>query len=188
VAGRGYWVSRASFFQVNRLLVDRLVTLVTAGERGSLAWDLFAGAGLFSRALAEQFTRVVAVEGGASGAADLAQNAEMRGRARAYEPVHAATLDFLRAQEHQRERPELVVLDPPRAGLGTEGAALLARIAPGRIAYVSCDPETLARDLAVLLRAGYRLASVTLVDLFPQTFHLETVVHLQRGENRLERG
>ena len=99
---------------------------------------------------------------------------------RGFEAVHAPALDFLRARELQRERPELIVLDPPRAGLGAEGAAILGRIGAARLVYVSCDPVTLARDLAVLAEAGYRLEAVTLADLFPQTFHMETVVHLAR--------
>ena len=176
VDGRSYWVSRGAFFQVNRFLLDELVKLVCDAETGSLAWDLYAGVGLFSRALAERFGRVVAVEGGETAAADLLTAARQFG----FEARREAALDFLRSQEHQRERPELVVLDPPRAGLGSEGAAVLGRIGAARVVYVSCDPETLARDLAVLTGAGYRLERMTMVDLFPQTFHLETVVRLRR--------
>lgn len=176
-AGHVFWISRGAFFQVNRLLVDRLVTLVAEGSSGALAWDLFAGVGLFSQALAQTFSRVVAVEGGAIAAADLVQT----GRSSpALESVHSSALDFLRAQQHQRERPELVVLDPPRAGLGAEAAAILARIAAPRLVYVSCDPRTLARDLVVLTRETYAIEALHLVDLFPQTFHLETVVHLRK--------
>ena len=177
VAGREYWVARGAFFQVNRFLVDRLVELVCAGQQGTLAWDLFAGVGLFTRALLERFGRVVAVEGGELAAAALAT----AGRGgKLFDAVRAPALDFLRARELQRERPELVVLDPPRAGLGVEGASVLARIAPARIVYVSCDPTTLARDLAVLVRGGYTVEAIDLVDLFPQTYHLETIVRLAR--------
>lgn len=175
VAGRNYWVARGAFFQVNRFLVARLVELVCAEETGALAWDLFAGVGLFTRALADTFRRVVAVEGGELAAAALAI-ASRNGTV--FDSIHTSTLDFLRARELQRERPELVVLDPPRAGLGVEGAAILARIAPARVVYVSCDPTTLVRDLAVLVRSGYRLRTIDLIDLFPQTYHLETVVRL----------
>ena len=73
------------------------------------------------------------------------------------------------------------MLDPPRAGLGAEGASILVRIAPARIVYVSCDPTTLARDLAVMVRGGYVVEEVNLIDLFPQTFHLETIVRLKRN-------
>ncbi len=180
VAGRTYWVSRGAFFQVNRWLVDRLVELVCAEASGTLAWDLFAGVGLFTRALAERFERVVAVEVGAEAAADLTIAAKGDKGRPAFEAVQASTLDFLKLHELQRERPEWIVLDPPRAGLGTEAAAVLARIGAARLVYVSCDPVTLARDLAVLTRDAYRIESVDLVDLFPQTFHLETVVKLAR--------
>jgi 23S rRNA (uracil1939-C5)-methyltransferase len=180
VAGRTYWVSRGAFFQVNRWLVDGLLEVVCEEEKGTLAWDLFAGVGLFTRALAERFERVVAVEAGAEAAADLAI-AGKGGKGRpAFEAVHASTLKFLKVNELQRERPELIVLDPPRAGVGAAAAAVLARIGAARVVYCSCDPETLARDLAVLTRDVYRIESVDLVDLFPQTFHLETVVRLSR--------
>jgi len=179
-AGRSYWVSRGAFFQVNRFLVDRLVELVCGGEDGALAWDLFAGVGLFSRTLAENFERVVAVEVGGEAATDLLA-ASRGGKGRpSFEAVHASTLDFLRARELQRERPELIVLDPPRAGLGVEAATVLVRMAVPRVVYVSCDPVTLARDLAILTRAAYRIDALDLIDLFPQTFHMETVVHLSR--------
>ena len=79
-----------------------------------------------------------------------------------------------------KERPELVVLDPPRAGLTPETIKHLARIAPARITYVSCDPPTLARDLGALVKSAYDISGVRLFDLFPQTFHMETVVSLCR--------
>ena len=175
-AGRQYWLPRGAFFQVNRFLIERMVELVTAGRSGALAWDLFAGVGLFSRALAERFDQVVAVEGAEAAMGSLGSAARAQP---GIEPVHSATLDFLRTRELQRERPALVVLDPPRAGLGVEGAAILARIAPGEIVYVSCDPTSLARDLTVLT-AGYTVTAIDLIDLFPQTFHLETIVRLRR--------
>ena len=176
-AGRAYWVPQGAFFQVNRFLIDRLVGLVVEGQQGALAWDLFAGVGLFSRALAESFGQVVAVEGGDSAARALSGLSRSRTN---IEAVHSATLDFLRQRRHQRERPELIVADPPRAGLGVEAAQLLEELGSARMVYVSCDPVTLARDLAVLTRTAYQVAGLDLVDLFPQTFHLETVVRLER--------
>ena len=170
-----YWVSRGAFFQVNRLLVDRLLGLVCAGQRGGLAWDLYAGVGLFTKTLMRSFERVAAVEGGDAAAASLA--AASKG-GKAFDVSHLSILDFLRARVTQRERPELIVMDPPRAGVGAEGAELLVRLGARRMVYVSCDPVTLARDLRVLTRGGYEVWSLDLVDLFPQTYHLETVVHL----------
>ena len=122
----------------------------------------------------------MAVEAGAEAAASLAVASRGGKGGAAFSAVQSVTLDFLRARVLERERPELVVLDPPRAGVGVEGAELLARIAAPRVVYVSCDPETLARDLAVLTRSVYRVQAGDLVDLFPQTYHIETVVHLAR--------
>lgn len=174
-----FWAGRAAFFQVNRFLLEELLREVTAGYKGALSWDLFAGVGLFTRALVKSFDRVVSVEANPVAVAVLEQMAR---KAPCIEPRGESALAFLEHAVLQRERPDLVVLDPPRAGLGERGAALLARIAPVRIVYVSCDPVTLARDLAVLLAAGYTAGPVTLFDLFPQTFHLETVVALARRE------
>jgi 23S rRNA (uracil1939-C5)-methyltransferase len=89
-------------------------------------------------------------------------------------------LDFLEAAVVQRERPGLIVMDPPRAGVGVEVCALLGRIRAPELVYVSCDPVTLARDLRQLTGSGYRIAALHLVDMFPQTFHMETVVILRR--------
>lgn len=172
--GRRYRVSLGSFFQVNRFLIDRLVELVTSGRSGGLAWDLFAGAGLFSVALAESFGEVVAVESGGSAVRDLRENL----RKRRHRMVAAETVEFLRRAVTRGEAPDLVVMDPPRAGLGREVTALLGKIRARNMTYVSCDPATMSRDLAALLESGYRLAKMHLVDLFPQTFHLESVTHL----------
>jgi 23S rRNA (uracil1939-C5)-methyltransferase len=173
VADEGYWISRGGFFQVNRFLVDELVRIVTAGRRGAVAWDLYAGVGLFSRALARTFEQVVAVEAAGH---DLSMSFRGPGR----RAVETTTVEFLRNAVVQRERPELVVIDPPRTGVGAEVCALLARISPPEIVYVSCDPVTLARDLKLLVAAGYDIAEVHMVDMFPQTFHLETVTILRR--------
>ena len=94
--------------------------------------------------------------------------------------MEATTLEFLRSAVIQRERPELIVMDPPRAGGGAEVCALLARISASEIVYVSCDPVTLARDLKPLVASGYNMLELHMVDMFPQTFHLETVVVLRK--------
>jgi len=175
-AGFSYRVDNGAFFQVNRWLVDELVEQVTAGYEGELAWDLFAGVGLFARKLAESFAQVVAVEAAPQATAALKENLRGTGAL----AVRDSTLDFLRGSS-RGERPDLVVVDPPRTGLGGEIAALLAKVAAPRLVYVSCDPATLARDLRVLVATGYTVEKITLADLFPQTFHLETVVHLRRS-------
>lgn len=172
-AGDRYWVSRGGFFQINRFLIDKFVQLVADGRHGSLAWDLFAGVGLFSRALARGFQQVVSVEAAAN---DLTKSFKGSGK----RAVQSTTVEFLRGAVVQRDRPDLIVMDPPRAGVGTEVCSLLARLAAPEIVYVSCDPVTLARDLKLLVESGYKLAELNLVDMFPQTFHLETIAVLRR--------
>jgi 23S rRNA (uracil1939-C5)-methyltransferase len=161
---------------VNRFLVDGLVDLVAANRKGELAWDLFAGVGLFARRLTASFARVVTVE--SEPAATQALSANLKGTTGT--AVRSTTLDFLRGTR-KGQRPDLIVVDPPRAGLGPEITALLAEIAAPVLVYVSCDPATLARDLRALILSGYAIESITLADLFPQTFHLETVVQLRRS-------
>jgi 23S rRNA (uracil1939-C5)-methyltransferase len=172
-AGEKYWVNRGSFFQVNRFLIDQFVHFVTAGRQGSLAWDLYAGAGLFSKALRRGFREVVAVEPAAT---DLSKSFKGPGEY----SVQTTTVEFLRDAVVQRKRPDLIVMDPPRAGVGAEVCSLLARLSAPEIVYVSCDPVTLARDLKSLTQSGYKIAELHLVDMFPQTFHLETIAVLRK--------
>ena len=164
-------VSTRSFFQVNRFLIEKLANAALGGLEGESALDLYAGVGLFAIPLARQFKNVVAVEAGARAARDLEFNAA----GTSVKTEQARVEDYLARLE---SAPEFVLADPPRAGLGKEVVGHLNRLAPERITIVSCDPATLARDLAAL--QGFAIERVTLVDLFPQTFHLETVVHLQR--------
>lgn len=171
-----YRVDHGAFFQVNRWLVDALVKRVTAGQTGELAWDLFAGVGLFACRLAESFAQVVAVETAPHATAALGEN--LRGTSGT--AVRATTLDFLR-RNSKATRPDLIVVDPPRTGLGAEITTLLAEVAAQRLVYVSCDPATLARDLRALAADGYAIDEITLADLFPQTYHLETVVCLRHS-------
>jgi 23S rRNA (uracil1939-C5)-methyltransferase len=172
-AAEKYWVSRGGFFQVNRFLIDQFVHIVTNEQQGSLAWDLYAGVGLFSRALAKKFQNVVAVEAAAN---DLVSSFKGPGK----HAVESTALEFLRGAALQRNRPDLIVMDPPRAGVGAEVCSLLARISAPELIYVSCDPVTLARDLKVLVESGYNLAVLRLIDMFPQTFHMETIATLRK--------
>ncbi|MGB8523270.1 MAG: 23S rRNA (uracil(1939)-C(5))-methyltransferase RlmD [Candidatus Acidiferrales bacterium] len=175
-AGVKYRVGHFSFFQVNRFLVDDLVRTVCDEENGRLALDLYAGVGLFSIPLAKRFERVIAVESNPAAVRDLETN--MRGKS----TIEVRTADVERFLERNKERPEFVVLDPPRDGLAPDAARRLGRLQPARITYVSCEPPTLARDLAVLIEAGYDCSEIHLFDLFPQTFHMEIVVRLRRRE------
>jgi 23S rRNA (uracil1939-C5)-methyltransferase len=170
-AGYSFRVSPGSFFQVNRFLIEALVNTVVTSA--STAIDLYAGVGLFSLPLAACCDRVTAVESGASAVADLEFNAR---RAEAQVDVVKSGVDEY--IESLQTPPELMVADPPRAGLGKAVTRHLVRLKPPRIHIVACDPATLARDLAMLLAGGYRIHRMFLIDLFPQTYHMETVVHL----------
>ena len=162
-------VSPRSFFQVNRFLIEALVEAAMVGAEGTSALDLYAGVGLFAKPLTEKFETVTGVEAGPSAVRDLEVNVPKVRWEHARVEDYAAKLD---------QSPDFVLADPPRAGLGKSVVANLARLAPPRITLVSCDPATLARDLAGL--RDYRIEQLTLIDLFPQTYHLETVARLLR--------
>jgi 23S rRNA (uracil1939-C5)-methyltransferase len=185
--GFEFRVNHLSFFQVNRFLVEELLETMVGGAKGGYALDLYAGVGFFTLPLAKAFSKVVSVDANLSATRDLRQNAEIAGASIVSENEH--TEDFLKKAQ---DRPDLVLLDPPRAGLGAEAASRLANLGAQDIAYLSCDPATLARDLAVLTGSErkpessvsaeqkYEIAEVHLFDLFPQTFHIETLVRLRR--------
>ena len=185
--GFTFRVNHLSFFQVNRFLVEDLLQTIVSNAKGAYALDLYAGVGFFSLPLAKSFPKVVAVDANLSATRDLRQNAEAAGAAVISENEH--TEEFLKKPQ---EKPDFVVLDPPRAGLGAEAAARLVNLGAEDIAYLSCDPSTLARDLAVLtassrkpeaaaaLEHKYEITEIHLFDLFPQTFHIETLVRLRR--------
>ncbi len=169
-----YQVSAGAFFQVNRFLLDDMLDTVTAGRSGKVALDLYAGGGFFSLPLAQKFEQVVAVEASSYSFQDLKANSPQNLKA-----IRAASEEFLRS-EVRRYSPELVIVDPPRAGLGEKTATLVGRMSAPRVTYVSCDPATLSRDMKVLVESGFRVEEAHLFDLFPQTYHLESVLHLVR--------
>jgi 23S rRNA (uracil1939-C5)-methyltransferase len=168
-----------AFFQGNRYLLDRLVThVVGALESGASAIDLYAGVGLFAISAAVcKGIRVTAVEGDRISAADLRGNAERSaaGRVRA---IHEAVEAFTSRTE---ERPDVVIVDPPRTGMSREALDGAMRLGSARVVYVSCDVATLARDARRLVDAGYALTAVDGFDLFPNTPHVETVAQFRRA-------
>jgi len=182
-----YRVSAGAFFQTNRFLIDELVDIVTRSSSGELALDLYAGVGLFSTALACDIRHIVSVESSQTAASDLQYNLALNGKV-----VHTTTEQYLTHLADKGQdgsgavlpqllhKPDMVVVDPPRGGLGDRVARLLVELNAPRVTYVSCDPATLARDLVPLLAAGYSVEEAHLVDLFPQTYHLETVLKLVR--------
>jgi 23S rRNA (uracil1939-C5)-methyltransferase len=185
--GFSYRVSHLSFFQVNRFLIEDLLQSVVGGKAGSFALDLYAGVGFFTLPLAKTFARVVSVDANLAATEDLRTNVNSAGVEVVSENLH--TEEFLKKFT---EPPDFVVLDPPRAGLGADTSALLATLGAAEIAYLSCDPSTLARDLAVLTGSErrpqtavapgnrYEISDVHLFDLFPQTYHIETLVKLRK--------
>jgi len=172
VSGHSYQVSAGAFFQSNRYLIPVLAEIVTQGRKGNVVLDLYSGGGLFSLPLAAQFQSVVAVESSPASFRDLRRNLPPNAKA-----VRSTAQIYLQ-NAGKKLRPDLIVVDPPRAGLGVRVSRLLPELRAPRITYVSCDPATLARDLAVLIAGGYRVEETHLLDLFPQTYHLETVMHL----------
>jgi len=180
VAGQDFLVSSPSFFQVNveqaaaaaDVVRDRLH--LTAAD---VLLDAYAGVGTFAILLAPSVKRVIAVEESSAAVADAKQNA---GDLQNLEFVLGRTEDVLR---NLPVKPDVVVLDPPRSGCQPRALESLIEMAPSRVAYVSCDAETLGRDLKILCQGGYRLDEVAPLDMFPQTHHVECVALLSRGES-----
>ena len=191
-----YRISATAFFQSARFLLSELVTAVVApgfspahaglksgstllGEErsGVMAIDLYAGVGLFTLPLADRFDHVIAVEAHPQASADLVANARAA-PGNNIRAIAGTAFDFLR--RYAQMEPDLVVMDPPRAGVDAATLKLLLALRPKRLRYVSCSPPTLARDLGVLLRHGYDLESLELFDFFPQTFHIESLARLSR--------
>jgi tRNA/tmRNA/rRNA uracil-C5-methylase (TrmA/RlmC/RlmD family) len=184
VAGHDFEVDAGGFWQVHPGAAPALVSAVLTGLRprpGDVVLDLYAGAGLFAVLLAAAVGdggRVVAVEGSRQAAADARANLRSAGVARAdlrHDPVSAAIVTRLVAEGFD---PDLVVLDPPRAGAGAEVVRTILATKPRAVAYVSCDPATLARDVGVARDAGWHLAGLRAFDAFPMTHHVECVAIL----------
>ncbi|MBE6469461.1 MAG: 23S rRNA (uracil(1939)-C(5))-methyltransferase RlmD [Coriobacteriaceae bacterium] len=189
LSGEGSWtekikgetmrLSAPSFFQVNTAAAEILIELVMealAPAEHEVAVDLYSGAGTFTLPLARRASWVAAVEAYGPAVRDLRRNLEIAG----LDNVDVIGGDAVR--EFPDEEADVLVVDPPRAGLAPEAVDLISGTAARDVAYVSCDPATLARDLRRFVDAGtFRPVSATPVDLFPQTFHAETVVHLTRA-------
>ena len=174
VGEEAYRVSAGAFFQTNRYLLPRMIELAVGERRGKLALDLYSGVGLFAVPLARRFERVIAVESSPISANDLRAN--VPGNVK----VSSQSTEAYLTSAAGTVKPEFIVVDPPRAGLGATVCAQISKLNAQEIVYVSCDPATLARDLKQLTSAGWRISAMHLIDLFPQTFHIESVTVLQR--------
>ena len=182
INGETYRFDAGCFFQINHALLGPLVAeglrgTEDAGAAGGTALDLYSGVGLFTLPLARRFARVVAVEGNTASAVYARRNLADASLSNAR--VETAPVgEWLARHAAELGRADFVLLDPPRAGAEPEAVRGIVALRPRHISYVSCDPATLAHDLRALLDAGYRLDSVRAFDMFPQTHHVETVVHL----------
>jgi 23S rRNA (uracil1939-C5)-methyltransferase len=205
IRGERYYLSANSFFQTNLDLVPALIDAALGDARGKTAIELYSGVGLFTVSLARRFTNVIAVEDDAAASQFARRNLTGAGLSSA-EVVNEDVADWLenlecggRAQRRRRFgsaeqsvssdaiqsavdagalQIDFLLLDPPRTGAESRVIGGIIRLKPKGICYVSCDPATLARDLKKLIVAGYSISSIQAFDMFPQTHHVETVVHL----------
>lgn len=172
VLNRPFKVSAASFFQVNTpmaaQMVAHLLEILPLAPTATVL-DVYCGVGLFSAFLAPHVDKVIGIEAAPSSCEDFAVNLNEFDNVEIYEAPAEQVLP------HLKDYADIVILDPPRAGLDRAVIDALIAKKPETIAYVSCDPATLARDAARLIAGGYKLKQVTPFDLFPQTYHIESI-------------
>jgi 23S rRNA (uracil1939-C5)-methyltransferase len=184
ILGKEFLVSPESFFQVNLPVAEEMVNhalALIAGQKNLSILELYSGVGLFSRFLAPHASQLTAIESSPSACFDFAGNLDEFENISLYE----GAVEYLLPPLIEQIKPiDLVVLDPPRAGLNAKARQALIDLDPEQIIYISCDPSTLARDLKHFSEAGYSLQSLHAFDMFPQTAHVETIVILQRTQQR----
>jgi 23S rRNA (uracil1939-C5)-methyltransferase len=176
IADENYYFSADTFFQINHEMLEPLIAAAMGDVTGQKAIDLYCGVGLFTLPMARRFARVTGVEANAR-AAEFARRNVAAAKLENIEIANLGVADWLK---HSRsfEVLEFLLLDPPRVGCENAVIAGILAMRPRRIAYVSCDPATLARDLKKLIAENYTLDSVAAFDMFPQTHHVETVARL----------
>ena len=177
--GDQYAYSAETFFQSNKFLISELIDTAVAGASGEMAFDLYCGVGLFALPLAKQFATVVAVEEDSSAVGFAKKNVANAGLGNV--KVVAKDVGHFLSQ-NKTTKIDFILIDPPRAGTKKEVITAIAALRPAQISYVSCEPSILARDLRILIDAGYNIEKVTALDMFPQTHHVETVVRLHLPE------
>jgi 23S rRNA (uracil1939-C5)-methyltransferase len=177
VLGRSFRVSAGSFFQVNTPLagamVEELLDYLPLSPESSVL-DVYCGVGLFSAFLAPQVGRMVGIESSASACADFSENLDEFDNVELYEAAAEDVLPQLNL------KVDIVIVDPPRAGLERRALDAILKLSPEMLAYISCDPATLARDARRLVEGGYLLLHSTPFDLFPQTYHIESISFWER--------
>jgi 23S rRNA (uracil1939-C5)-methyltransferase len=200
ISGEQYHFNAGAFFQTNLDLLPALLESAIGDAEGDTAIDLYCGVGLFTLPLARRFKRLVGIEANGRATAFARRNlessrgptvregsqAEPGGNAAAKAQIITARVgDWLAEHSRSFGPVDFLLLDPPRTGAENRDIAGILALRPRRISYVSCDPATLARDLKKLIAGGYSLDSIAAFDMFPQTHHVETVVHLSATPLRL---
>jgi 23S rRNA (uracil1939-C5)-methyltransferase len=176
IHGETYRLNARSFFQANVDLLPQLIEAALNGVSGQSALDLYCGVGFFTIPLARCFAHVVGIEGDSHAARFARANLAHAGLTNA-DVAHADVGDWLKQNMECRDL-DFLLLDPPRTGAESRVISGVLALKPKRICYVSCDPATLARDLKKLIGGGYTLDSIVAFDMFPQTHHVEALVHL----------
>ncbi|MGH9946109.1 MAG: class I SAM-dependent RNA methyltransferase [Pyrinomonadaceae bacterium] len=186
VCGETFRFSARSFFQGNPYLIDKLIETAIGDASGTNALDLYCGVGLFTVPLARKFKHVIGVEDNQNAVEFAMTNALL---------AELANVEFRAENVRQylanvvESDLDFVLLDPPRAGTEKDTIRNLIRLAPKQISYAACEPSVLARDLRRFVDSGYKIDSITALDMFPQTHHVETVVRMHKparkqGRNR----
>ncbi len=177
VLDRDFKVSASSFFQVNTAMAEKMIEHLLANlpvSQSISLLDVYCGVGLFSAFFAPKCGRVIGIESSESSCEDFVVNLDEFDNVELYEGFAEEILPHLEIQ------PDIILVDPPRAGLDKQVIDGILNLNPRMIAYISCDPSTLARDAARLINAGYKLKEVTPFDLFPQTYHIESISIFER--------
>jgi len=194
VAGHKFRVGAQSFFQGNPAVAAEAVDTVRAWVQdlsdrealGGLLGDLFCGVGLFSLTLADLFDKIVAIDNDPYACRDAENNVQRdpgaRGKVKLHIGAMAEALKNVDLAPPALWRESCCLIDPPRTGIGAEGVASLTELAPRQIIFMSCDPATLARDAAGLIAAGYEARKLKVLDMFPQTSHIETLMLLEKKD------
>jgi 23S rRNA (uracil1939-C5)-methyltransferase len=172
VHGKSLRINAGSFFQVNHFIAERMISILLERihlTREMVVLDGYCGVGLFSVFLAPLVRRCLGVEVSSNACRDYAFNLDAYDNVELYEGTAEEVLPLLEV------KPNLIILDPPRSGIERRALAALVGMAPKQLVYISCNPATLARDAKHLIEAGYKLDESILLDMFPQTYHVESL-------------
>jgi 23S rRNA (uracil1939-C5)-methyltransferase len=179
ISGERYHLNAANFFQANNELSPALIESAIGLESGHTAIELYCGVGLFTLPLARRFKKVVGVESDVAAAEFARKNLDEAGLVNAkIDNEHVGNWLAWNELNPDLSSLDFLLLDPPRTGAESRVISGILKLKPKKICYVSCDPATLARDLKKLIAGGYSIDSIKAFDMFPQTHHVETVVHL----------